>query len=115
MSAILSNRKIIMQALSQQPTNSSFWLDVVHGIGLAIDPLPAPRPPTFCKNDRSVFAADLIKLVCDRDIAVSKLMKIEYYHNTIFDNLKEKNNIKYHSPFKKNKNGKAAFATAKDR
>jgi hypothetical protein len=75
MSATLKNSSARMNpaakdfnnALERHPAKGrSFWIDVLRGVALAFDPLPARRASTFCLSDQAAFDADIRKLVADR-------------------------------------------------
>ena len=48
-------------------------VDIVEGVGLALDPLPIHEHGTFYWNDAAARASDLVSLGVDRDVAMSGL------------------------------------------
>lgn len=52
------------------PAPGSVGMDILHGAGLAMDPLPAPRRSTFIPNDGAAFLSDQMALDADKAAVV---------------------------------------------
>lgn len=73
-----TNRRIFVSYDLHQTVSKPF-VDVLVGVGQALDPLPSRGINTFYLNDKSAFASDMAKLVSDRDGALEKLNKVFGY------------------------------------
>lgn len=64
---VFVDRGELRLAVVRHGTTPRPWVDALHGLGQAMDPLPASGMPTFSRDDIVAARADLIKLVNDRD------------------------------------------------